>query len=194
MMKCTTVALSLAAILLGGCNHNQDAMQASMDALRGMIKQSAAMAAQAVCMPGGKGRADMVHAAVVLARHAMGGPEMEKIHKTMGMRPDALDGMGMGGDKDAKMSPQMQRHVALHDAGEGIFDFLDGVSGRQPLTCKQAGAVALAATAAMLREAPGVKMDEAARRLDQAADMQLQPAGAPAVKVVTNLVRALQKI
>jgi len=195
MVKRAVMLLFLVAMLPAGCHGNQDAMQASLDTIRGLLKQSAAMAGQAACMPGGKGRSDMVHAAVTLARQAMGGPEMMKIHKMMNMQPgESGTAMAVKADAGQGMAARMKEHVVLHDTGEGIFDFLDVVSGQQPLTCKQAEAVALAATAALLRETPGVKTDEAARKLDKAADMRLRQAGVSVVKIVANLVRTLQKI
>jgi len=173
--------------LLVSCSRSQgDGMQGQLDSIRVMIKQSALMAANAAC--GGPELEALVHAAAVMNRRAMGGPEMAAIHRMMGMQPGE-GGMPMKGG--AEMSPEMRRHVALHDAGEAVFDLLEAISEGK-VGCAQAGPVRLAADAAMLRDAGGDKPQEAAHKLDARIPDGMKSAGVP--EAVKSLTLALQKI
>jgi len=93
--------------------------------------------------------------------------------------------------KDGKMSAEMKMHVALHDAGEDVFDLLDDLSGGKA-GCGQLAAVRLAADAAMLREAGGDEPSGAARKLDVQASALAKSAGLP--ETVKALTLALQRI
>jgi len=177
----------MSALLLAGCNDQQDAMQASLDKIRLMVKQSALLAVQAACMDDSGNRADMAHAAAVMARNAMGGPEMAKIHNMMGkmqgmstgdmkMKGDVAGGRanqtaeklsGAGNMSGNSRSADMTLHADLHDAGEQIFSFLDSMNGTHALICAQTAAASMAATAAMLREANAQEALASAKKLDQ---------------------------
>ena len=179
--------LAAACFALGGCHSEQpDTMKTQLDSIRVMIKQSALMAANAAC--GGKAKDGLIRAAAAMNRRAMGGPEMSRIHKMMGMQADAGGAMPMQMKKDASMSSEMQRHVALHDAGEAVFDYLEAI-GEGKATCADSEAVRLAADAAMLREAGGEEPLAAAKTLvTRQAVMGREPAA------VKTLVSALQQI
>jgi len=166
-------------------------MKTQLDNIRVMIKQSALMAVNAACA-GAEDRNMLIHAAAVMDRRAMGGPEMARIHKMMNMQPDASGSMAMKKSKDDKMSAEMLQHVALHDAGEDVFDFLDGVDGQPGISCEQATPASMAAAAAVLREAKGKEPEETARKLDENATRRLADKKIP--DTVRALARALQKI
>jgi len=188
-MKRQTLMLLAGWLLLVSCSQQQHAMQPQLDSIRVMIKQSALLAGEAICADAASRNA-LIHAAAVMNRRAMGGPEMAKIHKMMNMQPDANGKMPM--KQDGKMSAEMKQHVALHDAGEDIFDFLDAVGGNPGISCDQAAPVSLAATAAMLREAGGREPQEVANKLDARASTLLKSAGLPDTAKAVML--ALQKI
>jgi len=184
------IVICMLAMPLAACSEprHDDGMKIQLDSIRVMIKQSALMAVHAACS-GAKERAMLVHAAAVMDRRAMGGPEMAKIHKMMNMQPDANGKMPM--KQGGKMSAEMAQHVALHDAGEDVFDFLDDLSGGK-FGCDQAAAVSMAANSAMLREAGGREPQEAARKLDARASALTKSTRLPdAVKALTL---ALQQI
>jgi len=166
-------------------------MKAQLDSIRMMIKQSALMAANAACA-GDKDRKMLIHAAAVMDRRAMGGPEMARIHKMINMQPDASGkSMRMKTGGDGEMPPEMKMHAALHDAGEDVFDLLDDLSGGKA-GCGQFAAVRLAADAAMLREAGGDEPSGAARKLDAQASALAKSAELP--ETVKALTLALQQI
>ncbi len=181
----------MAGMVLSGCSHQQDDMRASLDKIRVMIKQSASLAVQAVCMDA-KYRAEMVHAAAVLGRRAMGGSEMAKIHKMMNMQADANGNMDMKKNKDEGISREMKMHIDLHNAGEDVFDFLDDVDGKPGISCEQTVSASMAAAAAVLREAKGREPLAAAEKLDKNVATMLQDRKIPAS--VRALALALQRI
>lgn len=151
-------------VLLGGCKHEGNhAMQVSLSAIQGMVKQSALMAVQAACAPQDT-RHDMIQASVTLLRRAMGGPEMEKVHKMMGLMPDT--GSSSSGSGDKKYSKEMKLHVAIHNAGEDVFDFLDALNGSDAPTCQQVQSVELAAAAAVMREHHSPELDRVEKQLN----------------------------
>jgi len=187
-MKKHVLAILAGCLLLVSCNQKQHAMQPQLNSIRVMIKQAALMAGEAACADTAS-RNDLIHAAAVMDRRAMGGPEMAKIHKMMNVQPDAAGGKKVNKGKD--MPPEMKQHVALHDAGEDVFDFLDGVSSGD-VSCKQAVPMQLAALSAMLREAKGNETEETARKLDARTTGILADKKIPdSVRVLT---RALQRI
>ena len=114
---------------------------------------------------------------------------MAKIHKMMNMQPDANGKMPM--KQGGKMSAEMKQHVALHDAGEDVFDFLDDLSGGK-FGCDQVAAVSIAADAALLREAEGREPQEAARKLNARALSLTKSTSLP--DAVKALALALQQI
>ncbi len=175
-----------AGLLLAGCSQQQ-AMQPQLDSIRVKIKQSALMAANAACA--GSERDMLVKAAAVMNRRAMGGPEMAKIHKMMGMQPGESGGIQK--KPEPGMSPEMQRHMLLHDAGEAVFDLLEAISMHK-VTCEQAAVIHLAADAAMLREAGGGESAGTLRKLDVRISARLTSAHLPGA--VKSLTLALQKI
>ncbi len=182
----TRLRIGALALMLAACTHaggGQD-MDRQLDAIRVMIKQSALMAANAAC--GGAAKDELMRAAAAMNRRAMGGPEMAKIHQMMGMQPDNGGAMNMKGDED--MSPAMQRHVALHDAGEAVFDFLEAV-GEGKVSCAQTEPVRLAADAAMLREAGGKEPLETAAALKRRLQTMMKQGAAP--EAVSELVNTL---
>jgi len=186
MMKWFGIMGVMASIALLGCSHKEDAMRVPLNRIRVMVKQSASLAVQAACMDKGH-RAEMVEAAVVLARRAMGGPDMAKIHKMMSMSTNKANGDGT--------SSEMKMHMALHNAGEDVFDFLDGVDGKPGISCEQAAPASMAATAAVLREAKSREAPSVIKKLDQIATSML--AGKGATKIpdpVRALTLALQRI
>ncbi len=188
MKRWMLCALALLAACSGqnmGSNGRSAAMEGKLDAIRVMIKQSALMAANAAC--GGEQREALVRAAAVMNRRAMGGPEMAAIHKMMGMQPDESPMSKKGKTMDANM----QRHVALHDAGEAVFDLLEAV-GEGKATCANVEAVRLAADAAMLREAKGPEPARAARDLQARLARLTGRPGLPAP--VKEVVRTLGNI
>ncbi len=183
-------------LLLTACADRQAMLHTSLDRIRVMVKQSAALAAQAACMPDAGRRADMVHAAVALARRAMGGPEMAKIHRMMNMRSDKAGGaMSAKVDAGRGIPSEIKMHMALHDAGEEVFDFLDAVDGSHGPDCADVRPVSMAAAAAVLREAKGVETLDAAGKLDRVATAMLNGQGkAGTPEPVRKLVLALQRI
>lgn len=170
MLGRCAVLLLATGILLSGCKHenNANAMQAPLNSIRVMVKQSALLAVQAACAPQDT-RHDMIQASVTLLRRAMGGPEMERIHKMMGQMPDTASGSmpkmnGAGGQSD---SPEMKLHVAIHNAGEDVFDFLDALGGATAPTCAQVRPAELAAAAAIIREHHSAELDRVLHQLDE---------------------------
>ncbi|MDQ6999905.1 MAG: hypothetical protein Q9M12_03340 [Mariprofundus sp.] len=173
MFRTGTIALLLfvPVMFLGACSHEEKEMQSQLDSIRLMVKQSAVLAVQAACSPP-ESRPDMIKASVTMLRRAMGGPEMEMIHKMMGQMPDSSDGTmpmksAMVGDKKGKHAAQMKIHVAIHDAGEYVFELLDSLGGDKSPTCKDMQPAQLAATAALIRERQGADMDRLQQQLDQ---------------------------
>ncbi|GEM_PF-1533726 len=193
------VVIAMLALLSTACSnpHHNDGMKSQLDAIRVMIKQSALMAANAACAETGE-KTMLIHAAAVQDRRAMGGPEMAKIHKMMNMQPDASGGMNMG--KEDKMSAEMKMHVALHDAGEDVFDFLDGLGETPGISCQQAAPASMAASAAMLREATSGEANNeetisSAKKLDQSVTAILNKQDDALVPPqVRALALALQRI
>jgi len=190
------ILVTILALLPACSNARQsDAMKTQLDAIRVMIKQSALMAVNAACADG-KARKILIHAAAVQDRRGMGGPEMAKIHKMMNMQPDNSGGKSMKKSDDGNMSAEMAMHVALHDAGEDVFDFLDGIGETPGISCQQAAPVSLAASAAMLREAgadgANGEPSAAATKLDAHATAALSDSNLP--DTVKALTLALQKI
>ncbi|MDQ6960658.1 MAG: hypothetical protein Q9M27_06455 [Mariprofundaceae bacterium] len=192
MMKRTGMMLLAAAFMaLGGCSHNNTAMQAPLDQIRVMVKQSALLAVQAACAPPDI-RKDMIQASVTMARRAMGGPEMAKIHKMMGQMPGmAGNSTSMKGSMKGDDSPEMKQHMALHDAGEDVFDFLDYVSNHPHAGCATTAPASLAAAAALMREWHGSETDRVLHQLDR--DSQ-HPEHAGTPDVVRSLALALARI
>jgi len=189
-MICRTGLSGLLVILLvSACNsQQQDSVQTQLDSVRVMVKQSALLAVQAVCAGSDDVRQEMVQASVTMLRRAMGGSEMAKIHKMMELMPD----MGNAGVQGPMKEPSadMQMHVAVHDAGENLYDFLDGLS--QPgFDCRGVSSVQLAATAALMREQQGPKVAAISVKLDAEAESLLNPDVPPQIRV---LVLALQRI
>jgi len=125
----------------------------------------------------------------VLARRAMGGPVMARIHKMMGMQPGE-NGTSMTDEQ--KMNTEMKRHVALHNAGEDVFDFLDAVNTPPGISCRQATPVAMAAAAALLRAAGGPEASDAAAGLNARALPPAQPIRLP--RPARALASALRKL
>ncbi len=195
MMKLFGILCLMVGLTLTGCGHKEDAMQAPLNKIRVMIKQSASLAAQAACMDPGH-RKEMVHAAAVLARRAMGGPEMAKIHKMMSMQPDTSgSGMSMKKTNGGGTSSEMKMHMDLHDAGEDVFDFLDGVDGKPGISCAQAAPASMAAAAAVLRETKSQEAPSVIKKLDQTATSMLDGKGAAKTPdPVRALTLALQRI
>jgi len=187
-MKKQVLVILAGCLMLVSCNQKQHAMKPQLDSIRVMIKQAAVIAGEAACADAAS-RHDLIHAAAVMDRRAMGGPEMAKIHTMMNMQPDAAGGMKMGKGQD--MSPEMRQHVALHDAGEDVFDFLDSV-GSGGVSCRQAAPMHLAASSAMLREAKGNEPEETAHKLDARTTGILADKKVP--DSVRALTRALQRI
>ncbi len=195
------IVIILFTLLSTACSspRHHDGMKMQLDAIRVMIKQSALMAVQAACVSGGE-KSMLIHAAAVQDRRAMGGPEMAKIHKMMNMKPDASGGMAMNMGKDDKMSAEMKMHVSLHDAGEDVFDLLDGIGETPGISCRQIAPAALAASAAMLREstageATGSEATSSAKKLDLSATAMLnQQHGESIAPQVRALTLALQRI
>jgi len=183
--------------LLSGCSNSHhdsrrdDGMKTELDAIRVMIKQSALMAVNAACADK-KERKILIHAAAAQDRRAMGGPEMARIHKMMNMQPDAGGGMSMQKSGDGNMSAEMKMHIALHDAGEDVFDFLDGIGETPGITCQQSTPASMAASAALLREASADETNAAEKTLDKRAAALLNASGLP--DTVKTLTMALQKI
>jgi len=189
-------------VLLAGCScphpnaHHHDGMKTQLDAIRVMIKQSALMAVHAACAAGEE-KTMLIHAAAVQDRRAMGGPEMAKIHKMMNMQPNASGGMTMNMGNNDKMSAEMKMHVALHDAGEDVFDLLDGIGETPGISCRQVAPAAMAASAAMLREASTgeATKDEtisSVKKLDARASTRLKSSGLPdTVKALTVVLQAI---
>jgi len=183
------VAAGVALAACQGHEQGKTAMQDQLNHIRVMVKQSALMAVEAACAsPGERGR--LIEAAAVMNRRAMGGPEMARIHRMMSMQPDESGSMNMK-QKDEGMSDDMKQHVALHDAGEDVMDFLAAVSEGK-LNCDQASAALLAANAAMLREAGGREADRAARALDARASARVASGGTP--EAAKALALALRKL
>ncbi len=166
--KCAVLLLAT-GILLSGCKHQDNhAMQVSLSAIQGMVKQSALMAVQAACAPKDT-RHEMIQASVTLLRRAMGGPEMEKIHKMMAQMPDSASGdmSKPSGTSDQSYSKEMKLHVAIHNAGGDVFDFLDALNGANPLTCQQVQPVELAAAASIIREHHTPELEQIEKQLKE---------------------------
>jgi len=190
------VVIAILTLLLTACSspHHNDGMKTQLDAIRVMIKQSALMASNAACA-GAKEQNMLIHAAAVQDRRAMGGPEMAKIHKMMNMQPDASGGMTMDMGKGDKMSAEMKMHVALHDAGEDVFDFLDGLGETPGISCQQAAPAAMAASATLLREANSDEASAATAKLDQSVTTMLNKQDDALIPPqVRALALALQRI
>ncbi len=173
MFRTGTMALLMfvPVMFLGACSHEEKDMQSQLDSIRAMVKQSAVLAVQAACSEP-ESRPEMIRASVTMLRRAMGGQEMDMIHKMMGQMPDLADGTmviksGMVGDKKGKDAAQMKMHVAIHDAGEDVFELLDALGGDKSPTCKDIQPAQLAATAALLRERQGPDMDRLQQQLDE---------------------------
>jgi len=168
----TMLSLLFATLVcLSACSHEEEEIHAQLDNIRVMVKQSAVLAVQAACSEP-ESRSEMIRASITMLRRAMGGQEMDMIHKMMGQMPDSADGTmvmksGMVGDKKGKHVVQMQIHVAIHDAGEDVFELLDSLGGNKAPTCKDVQPAQLAATAALLRERRGPDMDRLQQQLDE---------------------------
>lgn len=187
-MKKQVFLLLTGCLFLASCNQQQNAIKLQLDSIQIMIKQAALLAGEAVCSDA-MSRNALIHAAAVMDRRAMGGSEMAKIHKMMNMQADATGGMKK--DTDVNASLEMQQHVALHDAGEGVFDFLDGM-GSGDVSCKQAAPMQLAASAAMLREVGGQEAKDTVTELDARVAELLAEKKMP--EVVRALAKALRRI
>ncbi|HKJ83741.1 MAG TPA: hypothetical protein VJ961_06985 [Mariprofundaceae bacterium] len=190
MNRSKPFVFALLALLLAGCgssHHDQDKMKAPLDKIRGMVKQSAVLASQAVCA-GPETQPKLLHASVVLLRRAMGGPEMASIHKMMGQME--MDQPGKVPQKQSGMSAEQQMHVDIHSAGEDTFDFLDAIS-QDHLTCTDVRPVSLAATAALLRESPSAEVNGVVKKLDGDIGKYL---GDKTPDSVRTLAQALEKI
>ncbi len=171
-----TLLLLLMGLNLAGCSHEQENMQAQLDSIRILVKQSAVLATQAVCASP-ESRPDMIRASITMLRRAMGGPEMAKIHDMMGQMPDMAGGSMVGGSmvKQSTMkadvkhtgSTRMQMHVAIHDAGEDVFELLDALGGDKSPDCLDVQPAQLAAAAALMREHAGPSMDRVQQQLDK---------------------------
>ncbi len=86
-------------------------------------------------------------------------------------------------------------HMALHDAGEDVFDFLDGVDGKPGISCEQAAPASMAAAAAVLRETKSREAPSVIKKLDQTATSMLGGKGATKIPdPVRALTLALQRI
>jgi hypothetical protein len=179
---------------LAACGHNEEGMQAQLNDIRVMVKQSALLVAQAACIAP-ESRADVVLAAVTLLRRGMGGQEMASVHKMMGQMPDdAVDGSMtmMSHDRGQNHGDlAMQLHVAIHDAGEDVFELLDALGGSDSPTCGQVQVVGVAAAAALLREYASAGSRPMQQRLQQRS-RQLMQADLP--DTVKQLVDALARI
>ncbi|MFQ5344462.1 MAG: hypothetical protein ACE5DZ_00720 [Mariprofundus sp.] len=156
---------------LTACSHQQEVMQSELDSIRNMVKQSAMLAVQAACSAP-ESRADMIQASVTMLRRAMGGSEMAKIHDMMGQMPDSPAGAmsmkpGMAENSGHGNAEHMQMHVAVHDAGERVFELLDALGGSNPPLCKDVQPAQLAAAAALIRESKGPDMDRVQQHLDE---------------------------
>lgn len=190
MNRSRTIALML-MLTLAACSsahHDHDKMKAPLDKIRGMVKQSAVLASQAACAEPDT-RTELIHASVVLLRRAMGGPEMDKIHKMMGQM--SMDQPGKMPEKQANMSAEQQMHIDIHAAGEDTFDFLDALSQKPALTCADVRPVSLAATAALLRESPSQEVDATVKQLDDEVDKLLK---AKVPDAARTLAQDLKKI
>jgi hypothetical protein len=190
MNRSVTIALMMLLPLAacGKSHHDHDKMKAPLDKIRGMVKESAVLASQAACAEPGT-RTDLIHASVVLLRRAMGGPEMDKIHKMMGQM--TMDQPGKMPEKQANMSADQMIHIDIHAAGEDTFDFLDALSKKPALSCADVRPVSLAATASLLRESPSQEVSTAAKQLDDAADKLLK---GKVPETVRALAQDLKKI
>jgi len=189
------LALAISVPLLAACSHKEDKMQAQLDSIRVLVKQSALLAVQAACSAP-ESRPDMIKASVTMLRRGMGGPEMEMIHKVMGQMPDSGNGSmemkpGMSGDMDQDHAEQMQMHVAIHDAGEDVFELLDALGGNKAPTCKDVQAVQLAASAALMREWYGPDMARVQQQLGKHSHHFISPHSPDTVR---QLAQALGRI
>ncbi|MDQ6963537.1 MAG: hypothetical protein Q9M13_01305 [Mariprofundales bacterium] len=167
-----------------------------LDTIRIIIKQAALMAVDAACADRSQ-QPLLIHAAAVQVRRAMGGEEMAQIHKMMNMQPDGDGRVKMSMGAQGAESAEMRSHVALHDTGEELFDFLDHINGESPISCQQSLVVSLAASAAMLREnSNGMEERSAAiDQLDQSATRLLkQSKSMDLPATVRTLALALQQI
>ena len=194
LKKIMLFGLAMVYLGLAGCQQTQSshhAMETQLDTIRVLIKQSALMAAQVGCVNGAQ-RSLLIHAAAVQDRRAMGGAEMAKIHSMMSMEPDTNGGMAMKKMDDDKMSAEMKVHIALHDAGESVFNLLDAFSTEKASDCSHFAALRFAADAAMLREAGGDEPLATAKSLDTQATSLLKASDIPIT--VKELTLALQKI
>lgn len=163
----TYVKMAALVLMLGACTQQRDVvdMQGMLDKMRLMVAQSSLMAAQAACAED-PARAEMITASVVLLRRATAGPEMSQLHVMMGgdMNMDQAGGAEGGGPPPTKQTPE---HVAVHAAAGALFDVLEMLSLPTAPRCEQMRPVALAASGALLRQAPERSPDEATRKLDQ---------------------------
>jgi len=188
MFKIYMLFLLAVSMLMSGCSHQQHNMQAQLDTIRLIVKQSAVLAAGVACVAPGS-RQDMIHASVTMLRRGMGGPEMAKIHKMMGKMMS--QGKGKKADMKSTDSAQMKMHMALHDAGEDVFDFLDVLGSAHAPTCKDVQPVQLAAVAALMREYPGPNMERTQKQLDKHGKQFLRSGMTDSV---WQLTQALNKI
>ena len=206
-MRGSKVLAVLAAGWLSACSQTaHDAgshdMQASLDKLRSMIAQSALMASQAVCATPAE-RSPLIAASTVLLRRATSGPEMTALHRMMGgeMNMDKEGGMAMDKSKTPS-SPDQAMHIAVHAAGGATFDLLDAATAPPGLSCADLGPVAVAASAALLRQQHGEGGDEATKKLEKDMDDTAVKLGGEAKQslgeqvpaVVRTLVEDLAKI
>ena len=193
LKKIILFGLAMLYLGLAGCQQTQSShtIETQLDTIRVLIKQSALMAAQVGCTKGGE-RSLLIHAAAAQDRRAMGGAEMAKIHSMMSMKPDTNGGMAMKKMDGDKMSSEMKVHIALHDAGESVFNLLDAFSTEKPSDCSQFVALRFAADAAMLREAGGDEPLATAKALDTRATSLLKTSNIPTT--IKELTLALQKI
>jgi len=170
LMKRVTLLL-LIGLNLVACKHNQNEMQVQLDSIRLLVKQSAVLATQSVCASP-ESRPDMIRASVTLLRRAMGGPEMAKIHDMMGQMPDMADGsmakqVSMNSDMKHADGNRMQMHVAIHDAGEDVFELLDALGGKDAPDCLAVQPAQLAAASALLREQDGPDLQRVQQQLSK---------------------------
>ncbi len=200
MPRLPKIALTL-VVVLSGCGHRPDTLQAPMDKIRVMVKQSISIAVQAACTAP-PARSDLVRAAVVSLRRATAGPEMARIHRMMGQMEADKPGQASPGSEGQSLSPQQKMHLAIHRTGGDGFDLLDGLTRKPALTCEDVRPVSLAVAAALLRENRDGHTDAATEKLDreiEATSAKLdkevsQQLNSNTPEVVRALAVALQKI
>ena len=188
-----TIIATLLAITLAGCNDHAAQMQSQLNTIRLLVKESAVLATQAACAPAST-KNDIIHASVTLLRRAMGGKEMAAIHKMMGAMPemssDSADAAKQMAMQDQHQDAMEGSHIAIHDAGEATFAFLDALGQRSAPSCQDVQPAQLAATAALLRETDDFPLQQAEKQLQQ----RQNALSTTSPKSVTILAKALANI